>query len=221
MKKIFVIASILSSGIALVSCGSNHRKPGHIYMPDMFVSRAYETYDARDTAFTTDENEAGRKIFYNNRPVTGTMYRGEDLPFPLTMDKPGDTTNYVAAKQIQNPEAPLTLEQFKETERLYLVYCGVCHGAKLDGNGPLYKDGSGPFSAKPANLSGADTKYAAMPDGQMFYSIEYGKNMMGSYASQLTRKQRWQIIHYIKAKQAQANGGTTAGKSDSTATVKK
>ena len=41
-----------------------------------------------------------------------------------------------------------------EAERLYLVNCGICHGPKLDGNGPLYKGGDGPFLAKPANLVG-------------------------------------------------------------------
>jgi SNF family Na+-dependent transporter len=40
-----------------------------------------------------------------------------------------------------------------------------------------------------------------MPAGQMFYSLAYGKNTMGSYASQMTRKQRWQVIAYIKNKQ--------------------
>jgi hypothetical protein len=37
-----------------------------------------------------------------------------------------------------------------------------------------------------------------MPEGQMFYSVTYGKNMMGPYASQLSRKQRWMVIRYIK-----------------------
>jgi hypothetical protein len=64
-----------------------------------------------------------------------------------------------------------------------------------------------------------------MPDGQMFYSITYGKNLMGSYASQLNSTQRWQVIAYIRSKQggqtvASAAGATvTAGaaKADSTA----
>jgi SNF family Na+-dependent transporter len=46
-----------------------------------------------------------------------------------------------------------------------------------------------------------DAKYESMPAGQMFYSITFGKNLMGSYASQLTAKQRWQVITYIKSKQ--------------------
>ena len=45
-----------------------------------------------------------------------------------------------------------------------------------------------------------------MPEGQMFYSVTYGKNKMGSYASQLNTKQRWMVIAYIKSKQ----GGKTA-----------
>jgi hypothetical protein len=40
----------------------------------------------------------------------------------------------------------------------------------------------------------------------MFYSVTYGKNLMGSYASQLNTKQRWMVIAYVKSKQP---GGTT------------
>ena len=42
----------------------------------------------------------------------------------------------------------------KEAERLYLVNCGICHGPKLDGNGPLWKDGDGPYPSAPKNLVG-------------------------------------------------------------------
>ena len=207
MKKLSVIALIFISGAALVSCGSGVRRdPGRVYMPDMFYSRAYETYAQRDsTQFTENEAEAGRKIFYNNQPVAGTIYTGEDLPFPLAKDATGDTTNYVAAKALANPEGPLTADETTEIHRLYLINCGICHGAKMDGNGPLYNDGNGPFSAAPKNLLG-DPIVLKMPEGQMFYSIEYGKGMMGSYASQLSRKQRWQLVHYIKARQHEAEG---------------
>jgi hypothetical protein len=49
-----------------------------------------------------------------------------------------------------------------------------------------------------------------MPAGQMFYSVAYGKNLMGSYASQLSRKQRWKIIAYIKAKQQEGKKAAPA-----------
>jgi len=216
MKKLSVIF-VLIAVIALISCSDVKRYPGAVYMPDMTYSRAYETYAVRDSlTFTTDEHRTDDKIFYNGLPVTGTIARGEEMPFPLAKDGPGDSTNYVASKQIQNPEPPLNATDVKETERVYLINCGICHGMKLDGNGPLYNGGQGPFPAAPRNLT--DAYSVNMPDGQMFYSITYGKNLMGSYASQVTRKQRWMIIHYIRAQQSAAAAKTApaAAATDST-----
>jgi mono/diheme cytochrome c family protein len=193
MKKLSIV-SVLVMGVVAWSCNDVRRTPGHFYMPDMAYSRAYETYDA------SVDSLAKQGIHYNRMPVAGTIKRGELLPFPLAKDKLGDTVNYVAAMQIPNPLPALNADQLKEAERLYLVNCGICHGPGLDGNGPLYKGGEGPFSAAPANLAG-NAKYKSMPEGQMFYSVTYGKGQMGSYASQLSTTQRWMVIHYIKSKQ--------------------
>lgn len=204
----FLIALIMVAG-----CSNRH--PGAVYMPDMAYSRAYETYMVRDsTEFTTDPNHTDDKIFYNGLPVAGAIARGEEMPFPYAKDVAGDTTNYIASKQAVNPLPPLSSTQLTEAERLYLINCGICHGSKLDGNGPLYNGGNGPFPSAPKDLVG-DAGMVAMPDGQMFYSITYGKNMMGSYASQLNRHQRWMVIHYIKAEQAKKKAAS--GGSDSTA----
>jgi hypothetical protein len=54
-----------------------------------------------------------------------------------------------------------------------------------------------------------------MADGTMFHSITYGKNNMGSYASQLDRKQRWMIVKYIRTLQPKAE--TAKAATDSTA----
>ena len=77
---------------------------------------------------------------------------------------------------------------------------------------------NGPYTSAPKNLI-SDPIVANMPDGQMFYSITYGKGQMGSYASQLSTKQRWEVIAYIKSKQvAPAAAAKPAG---DTATAKK
>ena len=219
MKKFFGIAFIFSMGLIITACSDVRRKPGAVYMPDMAYSRAVETYALLDSSkFTNKPTELGEgKIYYTSLPVAGTIARGDEIPFPYEMDKLGDSVNYVASKQVQNPEPALTSIQMKEAERLYLVNCAICHGPKLDGNGPLYKDGTGPFPSKPATLVG-DAKYEAMPDGQMFYSVTYGKNAMGSYASQITTRQRWMIIHYIKAQQAAKAATAKPAATDSTAT---
>jgi mono/diheme cytochrome c family protein len=179
--------------VALTSCDDVKRTPGKIYMPDMAYSRAYESY-------ADHSNLTEKGIHYDNLPVEGTIARGKEMPFPYAKDKAGDTINYNASKLVPNPIDSLNDKEVVEAERLYLINCGICHGAKLDGNGPLYKDGNGPYAAKPATLVG-DAKYENMPAGQMFYSVAYGKNLMGSYASQLNKRQRWMIIKYIKNKQ--------------------
>jgi mono/diheme cytochrome c family protein len=190
-RSTIVFCGLAALLIAAIGCSDVKRTPGKVYMPDMANSRAYETYSV-NPVFADGRTSQG--------PVAGTVKRGDEYPVHIEMDNIGDTANYYASRSLPNPFDSLDADQMKETERLYLINCGICHGAKLDGNGPLWKDGDGPFPAKPAALVG-DAKYESMPDGQMFYSITYGKNLMGGYASQITAKQRWEIITYIKSKQ--------------------
>jgi cytochrome c len=111
----------------------------------------------------------------------------------------GDTMAYKSIR----PELQFSETEIAEGGRLYNIYCGICHGENMDGNGPMYAGGNGKFSAKPAELVGANLR---MPPGQIYAAIKFGKNMMGSYASQLDIKQRWQVIAYIKKFQAGAGG---------------
>lgn len=212
MKKISIISLFILAIAVVVSCNEVKREPGRVYMPDMAYSRAYETYSV-----TEEQKDELLKqgIHYSNVPVPGTIKRGELYPFPFTKDVPGDSTNYVASKQFKSQIPMPDSLQMIEAERLFLVNCAICHGAKLDGNGPLYRGGDGPYPAAPANFTGKD-QYKVMPEGQMYYSVTYGKNKMGSYASQLSSKQRWMVIDYIKSKQAAATQAG-AGKTDSTA----
>lgn len=194
-----------------ISCSDVKRTPGKDYMPDMRQSRAYETYSV-NPVFGDGQT--------NRMPVAGTVKRGQAFVFHLEKDAAGDSTNYVASKAVKSPLAPLNETQMKEAERLYLINCGICHGPKLDGNGPLYNGGDGPYPAKPATLVG-DAKYENMPEGQMYYSTTYGKNLMGSYASQLQAKERWMVIAYIKSKQKPAAAAVAAAPAaDSTAKAK-
>lgn len=210
MKKISIISLSLSLLMVIaVGCSDVKRKPGTDYMPDMRWSRAYETYSASPVF---KDGQTSRE------PVAGTVKRGDVYPFHIPKDGMGDTTNYYASRAVKNPLPPLNEKDMKEAERLYLINCAICHGAKLDGNGPLYNGGDGPYPAKPATLVG-DAKYENMPEGQMYYSTTYGKNLMGSYAAQLQSKERWMVIAYIKSKQkpAAAVAAAPASAADNTA----
>jgi mono/diheme cytochrome c family protein len=193
---IVVLATLVSS------CGGVKRKPNSVYMPDMAYSRAYETYAQHDSLlFTTDKREAGHKIFYNNAPVAGTMSRDEMAPYTL----PNDSVGYKASASVQNPLGPLSSADSAEAGRLYNINCGICHGAKGQANGPLATSGK---IGGVANLTAGT--YLTMADGTMYHSIYYGKNNMGSYASQLDRKQRWQIVKYIRMLQPKQTAATAA-----------
>jgi mono/diheme cytochrome c family protein len=210
MKKVGIIILTLMLTV-ITACNKVRRSPGRAYMPDMAYSRAYETY-----ASTEGLQKAG--ISYNAMPVAGTMARNDMAwRYPYANDSAG----YSNSKNVTNPLPKLDAKQYLEAARLYVINCGICHGEKLDGNGPLYKGGDGPFPAKPAALLG-DPRYMAMKEGTMFHSITYGINTMGSYASQLSTEQRWMVVHYIKEKQAASAGSTTpAPASDSTAKMTK
>ena len=198
MKKLSIIGLFLLIGAFVISCGDDNSKRGKVYMPDMASSRAYETY-------TDHSNLAAKGVNYNNLPVAGTVGRGEELPYHLTNDSAG----YAHSASVISPIGKLSDAQMVETERIYLINCAICHGAKLDGNGPLYKDGQGPYPAKPATLVG-DAVIEAKPEGTIYHVLTYGKNLMGSYASQLDRKQRWMVAQYIKSKQLAAKSGATS-----------
>jgi mono/diheme cytochrome c family protein len=198
MNKFFniAIAAMLATGV--ISCDNTRRDPGRAYMPDMAYSRAVETYASTD-------NLKNRGVYYTALPVAGTIARGDLMPYTIKNDSAG----YVQSAAVINPLAKGAIDM-KNAERLYLVNCGICHGPKLDGNGPLWKNGNGPFPAAPKNFMDNDMK--KMAEGTMFHSTTFGKGQMGSYASQLNVRQRWEVIAYIRSKQFPAGTADTSQK---------
>lgn len=210
MKKILIISAVVASA-GMLSCGKSKREPGKIYMPDMAYSRGYETYAERDSAvFTADPLNKGSKIYYDNTPVAGTIKRGELFPYDLR----NDSTGYTLSAQVKNPIETMTEAEMKEAGRLFNINCAICHGDKGQGNGPIANAGK---IGGIANLT--LEAYVKMADGTMFHSLTYGKNNMGSYASQLDRKQRWMLVKYIRTLQPKTTA-TAAATTDTTATAK-
>ncbi len=200
MKRINTISLIVAGSILILSaCHSNtYRKEKGIYMPDMEYSRAYDAYTANPLF---SDNQTSRL------PVKGTIKRGAMLPYHI----PDNDSGYAYSGTVQNP-LHVTDSILKEGKRLFDIYCAICHGEKLDGNGPLYNGGSGPYIAAPANFIAGPK--LTLPEGTIFYVATYGIRNMGSYASQLDKKQRWMVVSYIKS--VQRKNGSTAAKEDST-----
>ena len=203
---------MISATVLTISSCDNKREPGKIYMPDMAYSRAVETYSLLDTAYFTSDTSAFGKIYYNRMPVLGTVARGELAAYTL----PNDSTGYKLSADIKNPLPPLSSQDSAEAGRLFNINCAICHGADGKANGPLATSGK---IGGVANLT--SDAYIKMADGTMYHSIYYGKNNMGSYASQLDRKQRWMIVQYIRTLQPKATTAAAPAAADSASTVKK
>jgi len=198
MKRLtYLTAFTITALIITVSSCDSKREPGKVYMPDMAYSRAYESYALRDSSkFSMDMFEAysSHKIFYNSILVNGIIKRGELFPFsvvPSTINGVDSNALINLTSQIKNPLPPLTTHDSLEASRLFNINCAVCHGAKAENNGPV-----APKIGGVKSIVAESPKYS---DGRIFYVMTYGQNNMGSYASQLDRKQRWMIVQYIRS----------------------
>jgi len=186
----FGLLCLGSCVLILPSCTNDDpKKPGYEYMPDMYRSPDYET-NSMNPLFADSSS--------NRQPVKGTIARGnaiytdfDRLPYPYADTPEG----YEAAgKELHNP-LERTEVNMTEGKRLYANYCIHCHGEKGMGDG-LVAQHNGP---KPPAYSSEQLKN--LPEGKMFHTTQFGKNMMGQHASQLTASQRWKIIMYVQTLQ--------------------
>ncbi|MBM4162561.1 MAG: DUF3341 domain-containing protein [Ignavibacteria bacterium] len=116
-------------------------------------------------------------------PVPGTVARGF-LPYALK-GKPDD-----AGKYLVNPLLP-TKDVLERGKSRYLTFCSPCHGNFGRGDSRL----QGQFPNPPTLIS---DKIRNWPDGSIFHLITEGQNIMPSYASQVSRDDRWAIVHYLR-----------------------
>lgn len=93
----------------------------------------------------------------------------------------------------------------KRGEFVFQNFCATCHGMGGLGNGPVAQRGFPP----PPSLLADNAR--AMKDGQMFHILTYGQNNMPSYASQISRQDRWDVIAYVRSLQQAAPAPATKG----------
>lgn len=123
-------------------------------------------------------------------PVAGTIPRGyEPLSASLTMEEAGRT--------MKNPLLRSTTV-LARGQKMFNTYCNVCHGPYGEGDGSVVPK----FPRPPTLLS---DKIRGYPDGNIFYIISRGQNLMPSYAPQIEKADRWAIVHYIRAIQKAKN----------------
>ena len=145
-------------------------------------------------------------VFANGRtlqpPVDGTIARGQ-LPLHFESTKEDALR---AGEELKNPygqtekQPALLHESIRRGGETYRVFCISCHGPGGAGDGPVSKRG---FPPPPSLLTGNSLQ---MKDGQLFHILSYGQGNMSDLAAQLSRRQRWDVINYLRS--IQPRGGT-------------
>lgn len=123
-------------------------------------------------------------------PPPGTVARGY-MPYEYS----GMPDSLV--KLLANP-LPIDEKVMQTGQKRYETYCSPCHGYFGKGDSRL----RGQFPNPPSFHTDKVRNWA---DGNIYHVITNGQNTMPSYAKQISRNDRWAIIHYMRALQRSQN----------------
>jgi mono/diheme cytochrome c family protein len=224
MKYIRLTITAVLIALVAVSCKYQDGARNLEYAPNMYHSIPLEPYSQVTDEWYTEglyyEGVTKQAIFADGlnaqKPVTGTIPRAESwireeayTPY----HRENSLENYEWAgdslsSPLPRPERPwsgpsgvtvdwATEVDFKKGKEVYEQLCVMCHGANGDGAGTVPTKSEN-YPAVPSYKSATGTGLKNLPEGKMFHTLAYGKNAMGSYASQATPRQRWEVIAYIK-----------------------
>ena len=168
--------------------GRGARLPVKGTLPMGFESPAIPAADAVDNPKAKPARVAFTSgLDYYNTGKFGDFY-GDGLPKEIT----GDPVVYNEAF-------------LKRGEQRFGIHCAICHGASANGKGVTSKYGilTAFNFQQPGNMDPANAA-AYRADGAIFDVITNGKGLMGSYGGNITLRDRWAIVAYIRSLQLAA-----------------
>jgi mono/diheme cytochrome c family protein len=174
---VLLLASI---GLNIAARRGPVTRPPFEYFPDMARTVRYNAFEA-------NPNFADGSTL--RVPPPGTIPRGL-LPLTSEALTPPGTT----------PENPFKTDDAAAVARgavVFDTYCVPCHGATAAGDGLVVQHG---FPAPPTLLR---ARTRAMSDAQIFGIISNGSGGMPSYATQVSRDDRWKAILHVRRLQAE------------------
>ena len=203
------IIGALAFAVAIigVSCNNVPNSPGWEYMPDMYRSSSYETNGGNGMFADSMVNRPAVAGTISQGWVANSEYSMTKMPYPYKEDSAG----YENAGQFLKDPFPASAEIIEQGKERFEKYCIHCHGPSGQGDGTVVTIGN--FPPPPAYSS---VQLKNLPEGKMFHTLQYGKGMMGSHASQLTSEERWKIIRYVQTLQNPGGATTSTAPADST-----
>jgi mono/diheme cytochrome c family protein len=130
--------------------------------------------------------------------------RRERLPKPEVVPAAGEIAGRPAVKLVNPDDMSSYIDRFPVTvtaglldrgRQRYTIYCAVCHGNYGYGDGVIVRRG---FKAPPSYHI---DRLRDAPVGYLFAVETYGFGAMADYAEQVSTRDRWAIVAYIRALQ--------------------
>lgn len=128
------------------------------------------------------------------QPVAGTVAQGELRADDALFLGKDSRSNFIKS----NPRE-VNIQLLDRGQERFNIYCSPCHSRVGDGKGIMIQKGYVP----PPTFH--DDRIRQLPDGQVFDIITNGIRNMPSYAHQISVKNRWAIVAYLRALQKSQN----------------
>jgi mono/diheme cytochrome c family protein len=126
-------------------------------------------------------------LFLTGIFLTISLYRAAVAHSPTGWKAPAKE------RKVKNPVSD-NLESRRGGRKIYAEKCASCHGKQGEGRGELSKS----LNPPPPDLTNRHMM-EEMSDGEIFWKITTGKGAMPSYKKELTAKERWDLVNYIKS----------------------
>lgn len=181
----FLLVMLTASVTATWLLSPDPARPNLEFLPQMAHQPRYSTFSPNP-----------------NFPNGGTLQRPEPGTIPREFTPlhyaatPADALR--AGEELASPLEPGNVRARERGAFVFANFCAVCHGAGGAGMGPVAQRG---YPPPPSLLAEHAQK---MKDGQLFHILTHGQNNMPSYASQLSRADRWNLVLYLRTLQAAA-----------------
>lgn len=184
----YILLAVILLPLALAGCRGERFETQPVH-PNMNMDQQ-ERFEPQEKNEFFADNRAMRK------PVEGTIARGnlkEDQAFYQGINEDSSF--------VEEIPVDLTKSFIYRGKEQYEVYCTPCHGNTGDGNGIVMANNYGYVPAPSFHLE----RLQNQSDGYLYSAIANGIRNMPSYATQISVKDRWAIVAYVRALQKSQN----------------